>query len=87
MEKFILLWQIDWTKVPSNLRRSSCNVLIARVKYDLEKRINKEWNSFMGEAVGYVVAEGVPAAIGQIMEKYRSLVNFEIYRIASECMN
>ena len=85
MGKFLLLWEIDQTKVPIDRkeRGAGLGALLDMVKQDIEKGILKDWGSFVGELKGYAVAEGTEVEIGNLIHRYVPFVFFKTYAIAS----
>lgn len=85
MGKFLLLWEIDGTKVPISPqeRGAGWGALIDMVKQDLEKGRFKDWGAFVGEINGYVVAEGTEVEIGNMVQRYVPFVFFKVHPVAS----
>ena len=85
MGKYLLLWEIDRTKVPVSPkeRGTGWGALTDMVKQDIQKGLTKDWGAFVGEINGYVVAEGTEVEIANLTQKYVPFVNFEVHPIAS----
>ncbi|MCK5653952.1 MAG: hypothetical protein KAH98_02320 [Dehalococcoidia bacterium] len=85
MGKYLLLWEIDRTKVPVSPkeRGTGWGALIDMVKQDIQKGLTKDWGAFVGEINGYIVAEGTEVEIANLTQKYVPFVNFEVHPIAS----
>jgi len=85
MGKYLLLWEIDETKVPISPqeRGAGWSALIDMVKQDIKKGISKDWGAFVGELSGYAVAEGTEVEIGNMTEQYVPFVRFKVHAIAS----
>jgi len=85
MGKYLVLWEIDRTKVPISPkeRGAGWNVLIEMVKQDIQKGIMKDWGGFVGEINGYTVAEGTEVEISNMLQQYVPFVQFKVHPIAS----
>ena len=85
MGKFLLLWELDRTKIPVSPQERGVGwgALIDMVKQDIEKGTLKDWGAFVGELNGYVIAEGTEVEIGNMVQRYVPYVFFKTYPIAS----
>jgi len=85
MGKFLLLWELDRTRVPVSPQERGVGwgALIDMVKQDIEKGTLKDWGAFVGELNGYVIAEGTEVEIGNMVQRYAPYVFFKTYPIAS----
>ncbi len=85
MAKYLLLWEVDTTRVPEDPkeRGAGWSVLIAMTKQDLQKGIMKDWGAFVGEINGYVVAEGSEIEIGKMIQQYIPFVTFKTRAVGS----
>ena len=85
MGKYLMLWDIDPTKVPvsPNERGAGWNVLMEMVKQDIKKGINKEWGSFVGELSGFAVMEGTEVEVMNAIQQYVPFVHFKVHSVAS----
>ena len=85
MGKYLLLWEIDQTKIPIDPkeRGAGWGLLIDMVKKDIEKGLIKEWGAFVGEINGYCVVEGNEVEIGNFVQQYVPFVFFKSYPAAS----
>lgn len=85
MGKYLLLWEIDQSKVPISAteRGTGWSLLIAMVKQDLQKGAMKDWGAFVGELNGYTVVEGSEVEIGNLIQQYVPFVSFETHPVAS----
>jgi hypothetical protein len=85
MAKYLVLWEVDQTKVPiaPQERGAGWSALMSMVKQDIEKGITKDWGAFVGELRGYSVAEGTDLEIMNMMQKYVPFVFFRLHPIAS----
>jgi hypothetical protein len=85
MGKYLLLWEIDATKIPVNPkeRGAGWNTLMQVVKQDIKKGMTKDWGAFVGEINGYAVAEGTEVEIGSMLQQFAPFVFFKVHPIAS----
>ncbi len=85
MGKYLLLWEIDTTRIPVSPkeRGTGWNALMGMVKQDLKKGITKDWGAFVGEINGYSVAEGTEVEIGNMLQQFAPFVRFKVHPIAS----
>lgn len=85
MGKYLLLWEIDRTKIPVNPkeRAAGFNMLLDMVKQDIKKGITKDWGVYVGEYFGYSVVEGNDVEILNQLEQYSPFVLFKVHPVAS----
>lgn len=85
MGKYLMLWEIDTTKIPlgPKERGAGWNALMEMVKQDIKKGINKDWGAFVGEINGYAVMEGTEVEIMNALQQYVPFVHFKTHPIAS----
>ena len=85
MGKYLMLWEIDTTKIPVSPkeRGAGWNALMEMVKQDIKKGMNKDWGAFVGEINGYAVIEGTEVEVMNTLQQYVPFVHFEVHPIAS----
>jgi len=85
MAKYLLLWQVDTTRLPVNPkeRGAGWNALMQMVKQDMKKGITKDWGAFVGELKGYAVNEGSELEVLNAVQQYSPFVHFKVHPIAS----
>jgi hypothetical protein len=85
MGKYLMLWEIDTTKIPLSPkeRGNGWNLLMGMVKQDIKKGLNKDWGAFVGEINGYAVLEGTEVEIMNALQQYVPFVHFKVHPIAS----
>ena len=85
MGRYLLLWEIDPTRIPVDpqQRAAAWKPLIEMVKRDMKKGISKDWGSFVGEGSGYGVAEGTEVEVANMLQQYAPFVRFKVHPIAS----
>lgn len=85
MGKYLMLWEIDWTKVPVNPkeRGAGWSLLLEMVKEDMKKGLTKDWGTFIGELGGYAVNEGTELEVMNAVQRYTPFVRFKIHSIGS----
>lgn len=85
MEKYLLLWEIDRTKIPMDAKERGVgfNMLLEMVKQDMKKGLTKDWGAYVGEYFGYSVVEGNVVEVLNQLERYSPFVVFKVHPIAS----
>jgi hypothetical protein len=85
MGKYLMLWEIDTTKIPLSPkeRGTGWNALMEMVKQDLKKGLLKDWGSFVGEMSGYSVHEGTEVEIMKGIQQFVPYVHFKVHPVAS----
>jgi len=85
MGKYLLLWEIDRTKVPANPKERGVGwtVLMELIKEDIKKGLIKDWGTFIGELSGYVVEEGSELEIMNAVQRFTPFVSFKVHPIGS----
>ena len=85
MGKYLVLWEVDWTKIPIDRKERGMgwNGLIALVKKSIQEGIQKDWGGFVGETKGYGIMEGSEVEIGKQLQKYVPFTKFEVKAIAT----
>ena len=85
MGRYLLLWELDWTKIPISRqeRGTGFDGLMEGVKEDIRKGLMKDWGAFVGEVSGYAVAEGTEVEIGNMVQRYVPFVIFEVHPVMS----
>ena len=85
MGKYLVLWEIDTTRLPvSPKERGAASLpLVEMVKQDIKKGVIKDWGVFVGEDCGYSVAEGTESEIMNTLQPYVPFVRFKSHAIGS----
>jgi hypothetical protein len=85
MGKYLLLWEIDRTKLPVSPkeRGAGWNALMEMVKQDMKKGLLKDWGTFIGELNGYGVEEGSELEVMNAVQQYTPFVHFKVHPIGS----
>lgn len=85
MGKYLMLWEIDTTKIPLSPkeRGAGWDLLMGMVKQDIKKGLNKDWGAFVGEINGYAVLEGTEVEIMNALQQYVPFVHFKVHPVAS----
>jgi hypothetical protein len=86
MAKYLLLWEVDHTKIPIDPkeRADGWGLLMAMVRQDIEKGLSKDWGAFVGESSGYGVYEGTEVEVMNGLQQYVPFVIFKVHPIATE---
>ena len=85
MGKYLLLWELDRTKIPADLKERGVEfkMLMKVIKQDIKKGILKDWGVFVGENHGYSVVQGTEVEVIKAIQLYTPLVYFAVHPIAS----
>jgi hypothetical protein len=85
MEKYLLLWEFDRTKIPVDPkeRRVGFDMLMEVIKQDIEKGILKDWGVFVGKSHGYSVVQGTEREVIKTSQRYTPFIYSAAHPIAS----
>ena len=85
MAKFLLLWEIDMTKIPIDPkeRLGGYSVLVNMVKNDYGKGKLKDWGEFSSLHKGYAIMEGTEEEVYADIMKYDPYVKFTVHPVVS----
>jgi len=85
MARYLVLWEVDSTKVPVNAkeRGNAWLAMVEMIKADQKKGWVKDWGSFPGELKGYAIDEGTEVTMMTETLKYLPYVKFEVHPVAS----
>jgi hypothetical protein len=85
MGKYLLLWEMDRTKIPVSPKERGVGtgMLLEMVKQDIKKGITKDWGVFVGEHAGYAVVEGTEVEILNNIQQFTPFVYFRVHPIGS----
>jgi len=88
MAKYLVLWQVDETRIPVNPQERTAILegSIAMVEQDSKKGISKDWGQFVGEGRGYGIAEGTEVEVTAMLQQYAPYVQFEVHPVMSARM-
>ena len=85
MGKYLLLWEIDPTKIPVDLkeRGGEFGALMKVIKQDMKEGLLKDWGLFVSEHKGYSVVQGTEVEVIKAIQRYTPFVCFAAHSIAS----
>lgn len=85
MGRYLLLWEIDRTKIPLDIKERGIGfeMLLGIVNDDIKKGITKDWGAYVGEYKGYSVVEGTAVDVINQLERFSPFVIFHVHPIAS----
>ena len=85
MEKYLLLWELDRTKIPENPKERGVefSMFMKLIEQDIKNGILKDWGLFVGEDHGYSVIQGTEVEVIKKVQQYSPLVYFAAHPIAS----
>jgi hypothetical protein len=83
MGKYLVLWEIDHTKIPVDPkeRGDGWSLLMAVVRQDIEKGIVKDWGAFVGETKGYSINEGTEVEVMNALQQFVPYCFFTVHPI------
>ncbi|MFH1241830.1 MAG: hypothetical protein V1689_05645 [Pseudomonadota bacterium] len=86
MGKYLVLWEVDQTKIPIDPkeRGEGWSFLMAMIRQDIEKGITKDWGAFVGETKGYAVNEGTELEVMKALQQYVPFCIFKVHPISTE---
>jgi len=86
MGKYLVLWEIDQTKVPVSPQERGAGwaALMDMVEADRKKGILKDFGAFTGEIRGYSVLEGTEVEIANSLQQYVPWAIFKVHNVMSE---
>ena len=86
MGKYLVLWEVDQTKIPiaPKERGEGWGMLMAMVGQDIKKGITKDWGAFVGESSGYAINEGTEIEVMRSLQQFVPFCIFKVYPIATE---
>lgn len=81
MAKFLILWEMDTTKLPESPEEQMAlfTRLLDMVKEGFKSGSMTEWGEFVGGNAGYCIAEGTEQEIALAIMKYSPYVKFEVH--------
>ena len=85
MAKYLLLWEVDYSRTPEDpaTRREQWLGMQAAVSKQLEGGLLTDWGLFVGEGRGYCIVEGSAAEVGMLTRTYTPFVHFEVKQVVS----
>lgn len=85
MAKYLVLWEIDSSRVPVNAKETATAWLafVELVKAAIQRGFMKDWGIFPGELKGYAVVEGTEMAVMTGLTKSVPYVKHEVRAVAS----
>lgn len=85
MAKYLLLWEMDPTRVPENPkeRAAAWTLMLNMVKHNIEQGKTLDWGVFPGELKGYSIAEGNEVEVMEVTQQYSPYATFSVHPVAS----
>ncbi len=86
MAKYLILWEIDHTKIPVDPKERGAGwaALMKMIKKDRKKGLTKDWGVFVGETNGYSVFQGSELEVMNTLHQYVPFVKFKVHPVATE---
>lgn len=85
MTKFLVLWEVDTTKVPDKPeeRIENWTMMLNMVKEALDSCKMTDWGEFAGRTSGYAITEGTEQEIALQLLRYVPYIKFKSYPVIS----
>ena len=85
MGKYLILWEIDPARVPTDAkeRGTAWLVMVEMMKADMKKGVTKDWGAFTAEHKGYAIQEGNEVSLMTELGKYTPYIKFEVRPVAT----
>ncbi len=85
MTKFLVLWEVDTSKVPDKPEEmyENWSMMLNMVKKDMESGGKMDWGMFAGRLAGYSISEMTEQEIALQATKYVPYVKFKVYPVIS----
>ena len=85
MGKYLILWEMDQSRIPTDPKERGNSYLILQdmVQKDMDKGLLKDWGVFTGSSKGYCVFEGTDLELGNLIQQYVPYVIFNSWSISS----
>jgi hypothetical protein len=85
MAKFLMVWEIDPTKVPTDRKERAAlwGHMIQMVRQTMKEGKTKDWGVFAGGLKGFSVHEGDEMTVSNTVQNYLPYVTFDVHPILS----
>lgn len=83
MGKYLLLWELDVTKVPADPKERSAAwlMMLETVKKDLAAGIHLDWGTYVGEMKGYTITSDDEVTMIKRMQEFFPYLHFEAHPV------
>jgi hypothetical protein len=85
MAQYLMLWEIDETKIPISPkeRGAAWAPLIDGVRQSRKQGATKAWGSFAGEPKGFAIFEGDDMTVSMHVQQFMPFVKFSVHQVIS----
>ncbi len=85
MAKYLILWQVDQTRVPADPKERGAlwSGMADMVKQNIKEGVTLDWGCFVGETNGYAVAYQTDLELSANLQRYYPFVTFKVYPVMS----
>jgi hypothetical protein len=85
MSKFLVLWETDRTKMPtdSKERAAIINKQLEMTGKMLDEGQISDWGMFAGGGVGYTIGEGTEADVFKLTAQFAAYIKFKVHPVLS----
>ena len=83
MAKYLLLWELDYSRTPEDpaTRKQQWRAMQGAVNKQMEAGKITDWGLFVGEGKGYCIVEGSTMDVGAVTRTYSPYVIFEVKQL------
>jgi hypothetical protein len=85
MAKYLVLWQVDQSRIPMDPKERGKNfgMALELVKDDLKKGNFTDWGHYYAGNSGYVTTELPELELEKTLQKYSPLIIFDVHPVGS----
>ncbi len=85
MGKYLVLWELDPSKIPVDPkdRGTAWKAFMEMVKQDLETGPAVDWGAFVGEGRGFAIHEGTEVEVATALQQFVPFVDYKVHPISS----
>jgi len=85
MPKYIVTWEIDPTRVPTDLKERGIlwSGMVEMVKQEIRDGITSDWGVFVGETRGYSIGGQSGLELAKSLQRFYPFITFEVHQVMS----
>ena len=85
MERYLVLWEGDESKIPiaAQEKKSAWQMATEMVEQDIKNGLIKDYGAFVGQPNGFIIAEGTHEEILKMAIKFIPFYRFKVIPVAS----
>lgn len=83
MPKYFVAWEVDPTRVPTDLKERSAlwGGMVEMIRQEMKEGTTTEWGCYVGEARGYSIGEQSAKDLAKTLQQYYPFVTFEVHQV------